>query len=160
MSDEMKLKFMEMFSKGNTTIGQFIVEINGDNHYHEAASKDNNVKDVTTEEQVSKETLTKAVMAVQPYFWGNSSYAVLFCVCRDCYDFPDNMSQFERVIVSLPFTRELSYMCNEGTISNALNASPYMKLHIDKWATNGAKERVLALRDKFINAIDSAREEK
>ena len=86
--------------------------------------------------------------------------AVLFCVCRDCYDFPDNMSQFERVIVSLPFTRELSYICNEGTISNALNASPYMKLHIDKWATNGAKERVLALRDKFINAIDSAREEK
>lgn len=77
------------------------------------------------------------------YIWGNSAYAVAFCVCRDEYGWQDNASYFERQMeqqgIPLP----------QGTINAALSRNPYMKLKTDKWDKNGAMERVLRLRDEF-----------
>ena len=74
--------------------------------------------------------------------WAASSYAVLFCVCRDKYGIPDNMSQFER-----------DFQCPEGLLSNTFRNNPYMRLPIDKWKENGAKERVLRLAEAYENAV-------
>jgi hypothetical protein len=81
--------------------------------------------------------------------WATSAYAVLFCVCRDKYGYPDNMSQFER---ELPEDKNLP--CTSGTISSAFRYNAYMKLNIEKWQDNGAKDRVLILKDKFIEVMD------
>ena len=35
MNDELKLRFLKELSKGNVRIGQFVIEVHGDNHYHE-----------------------------------------------------------------------------------------------------------------------------
>lgn len=148
MRDELKLKMMEALSKGNLKVGQIIFEVNGDNYLYEARDKEENKK------EIAPDVLSRAISDVQSFFWGNSSYAVVFCVCRDCFDYPNNMSQFERVIASLSYQVSPKYLCSEGTISNTLNDNPYMKLPVSKWETNGAKERVLTLRDEFLKAVE------
>lgn len=81
--------------------------------------------------------------SVREYFWGDSALAVIFCTCRDCYGYADNMSQFER-----------DFHCQEGLLSNTFRNNPYMRLHVDKWAQNGVKQRVLRLMDAYKDAVE------
>ena len=150
MSDDANMKFLEMLLKNGTHIGNFIMDNHGtmNVHAHEDSSKKENKQDI------APDVLSRAISEVQPFFWGISSYAVLFCVCRDCFNYPDNMSQFERDMASLSFLVGPKYLCSEGTISNTLKANPYMKLPVDKWEANGAKGRVLMLRDEFVKAVE------
>ncbi|MCR4835233.1 MAG: hypothetical protein K5899_02450 [Bacteroidaceae bacterium] len=94
-------------------------------------------------EAVGLPRLLECVGSVRSYFWGDSSMAVIFCVCRDCFGYPDNMSQFER-----------EFNCSEGLLSNTFRNNPYMRMPVDKWRENGAKERVLRLVDAFKNAVN------
>ena len=95
------------------------------------------------EEQPSVQKLVACVAEVREYFWGDSAMAVIFCTSRDCYDYANNMAQFER-----------DFGCQEGLLSNTFRNNPYMRLHIDKWAQNGAKGRVLRLVEAYKMAVD------
>ena len=150
MSDDANRKFLEMLLKNGVQISNFIMDNHGtmNVHAHEDSSKKENKQDI------APDVLSRAISEVQPFFWGISSYAVLFCVCRDCFNYPDNMSQFERELANLSYLVNPKYLCSEGTISNTLKANPYMKLPVDKWEANGAKERVLILRDEFVKAVE------
>lgn len=88
-------------------------------------------------------TLVTSVGKVRDYFWGDSSMAVIFCVCRDCYDYVDNMSQFER-----------DFICQPGLLSNTFRNNPYMRLPVSRWEQQGAKERVLRLVEAYKKAVD------
>ena len=94
------------------------------------------------EEEADVDMLVACVQEVRDHFWGDSSMAVIFCVCRDSYGYGDNMSQFER-----------DFHCQAGVLSNAFRNNPYMRLNISKWEQNGAKKRVLQLRDAYTNAV-------
>ena len=150
MSDDANMKFLEMLLKNGVQISNFIMDNHGtmNVHAHEDSSKKENKQDI------APDVLSRAISEVQPFFWGISSYAVLFCVCRDCFNYPDNMSQFERELANLSYLVNPKYLCSEGTISNTLKANPYMKLPVDKWEANGAKERALILRDAFVKAVE------
>ena len=87
--------------------------------------------------------LVACVDSVRQYFWRDSALTVIFCTCRDCYGYADNMSQFER-----------EFHCQEGLLSNTFRNNPYMRLHVDKWAQNGAKQRVLRLVEAYKNAVE------
>ena len=95
------------------------------------------------EKKYDSQQLLAGVEQVRAFFWGESSMAVIFCVCRDCYDYANNMSQFER-----------EFHCAEGLISSTFRNNPYMHLHIGKWKQNGTKERVLRLVDAYRKAVD------
>ena len=129
MSDEMKKELFRELTKGNVTIGQVIMEMNGDIHQSFGDNEKSRQRDG---EGVRLDILQKAAAKVQEYFWGSSSYAVIFCACRDYYGYPDNMSQFER-----------DFNCVPGTIASTFKNNKYMKLPIEKWQFNGARERVL-----------------
>lgn len=104
------------------------------------------VKDEVSEDggmAVDVATLAACVDSVREYFWSDSALTVIFCTCRDCYGYTDNMSQFER-----------DFHCSEGLLSNTFRNNPYMRLHIDKWAQNGAKQRVLRLVEAYKNAVE------
>ena len=88
--------------------------------------------------------LVESVGAVRDLFWGDSSMAVIFGVCRDCFKYADNMSQFER-----------DFGCSEGLISNTMRNNPYMRLAVDKWEQQGAKQRVLRLVDEYKKAVSA-----
>lgn len=94
------------------------------------------------------QTLVECVGAVRHLFWGDSSMAVIFGVCRDCFHYADNMSQFER-----------DFGCSEGLISNTMRHNPYMRLAVDKWEHQGAKKRVLRLVEEYQKAV-SARQKR
>jgi len=93
------------------------------------------------------EKLAKAVLSCADHFWANSSWAVLFCVCRDCCDYQGSMADFERLIGGLPLNGSLPYPCPEGTIQKTVSNNAYMKKHITKWQQSGAKERALLLSE-------------
>ena len=97
---------------------------------------------VNIEQAVEVATLTAPVADVREYFWGDSSMATVFCVCRDCFGYPDNMSMFER-----------DFRLTEGLLSGTFRNNPYMRLHVDKWKENGAKERVLKLVEAYRKAV-------
>ena len=95
--------------------------------------------------ELTDHRLAKAIEEHQSYFWGKSSYGVVFCVCRDCFGVPDNMSAFEKRINLLPYTKNVED-CPPGTIQKSLSNNEYMKKHISKWEDGRA--RVLAMELK------------
>ncbi len=88
-------------------------------------------------------TLRACAAQVREYFWSESAMTVIFCVCRDCFSYPDNMSQFER-----------EFECQEGLLSSTFRNNRYMRLHIDKWKQSGAKSRVLTLVDVYRRTVE------
>ena len=89
-------------------------------------------------EVLSAEQLACALKECKPFIWGNAAYSIPFCVCRD----------LERMLA------EAGIEIPDGTINTAMSRNPWMKLHIEKWGQQGAMERVLKLRDKFIQEME------
>lgn len=88
-------------------------------------------------------TLRACAAQVREYFWSESAMTVIFCVCRDCFGYPDNMSQFER-----------EFECRENLLASTIYHNRYMRLHIDKWKQSGAKDRVLTLVDVYRRTVE------
>lgn len=105
------------------------------------------------EDTITPDQLARAILKVQHLFWANSSYAVLFCVLRDCFGNADNRSRFEREVALLPFDKRPTYSCTPGVVSSTMNDNPYMDKHVDTWQKNGARERVLKLANAFKEAV-------
>ena len=121
------------------------------NEVEAGATQINNYYDNNGRQQgleVALPVLVACVESVREYFWKDSAMAVIFCVCRDRYNYADNMSQFER-----------DFQCQEGLLSNTFRNNPYMRLHVDKWKENGAKERVLRLVDAYEKAVQKRLDE-
>lgn len=143
MTAEERIRLTEALMKGGASIGQLIIENNGTINYNDQRGEPREQK-----RAVDVTTLVKCVDCVREYLWKDSAMAVIFCVCRDCCSYPNNMSLFER-----------DFHCAEGLLSNTFRNNPYMRLNISKWEENGAKERVLRLVDAYKNAIDEKQEE-
>ena len=149
--DMLLLKHIKMQEQEARTNKQIINNFQGATiqHFHAepevyAHEMEENVEgEGATEKEVDLTDLIICANRVSQYFWSDSAMAVIFCVCRDCYHYEDNMSQFER-----------DFQCREGLISNTFKNNPYMRLPIDKWAQKGAKPRVLFLVDEYIKAVD------
>lgn len=100
------------------------------------------------ERSLDDKRLARAIEQSQAFFWGNSAYAVLFCLLRDEYGIADNMSLFETRVEALPYSGERSYTCPKGTIINAFSNNPIYRQPIDKWKEK-ANSRVLKLLDEL-----------
>ena len=159
MTDEEKIQLMSrILGNGNTRINQFFMDNHGTVTIHNHAENEPTAKR-GKKEMPSPDQIARAIMKVQDKFWANSSYAVLFCVFRDCYLFHDNRSQYEREMTLLPCGVELKYSCTPGVVSSTMNDNKYMELPIDKWKSNKAPERVLTLVESFKNALDEVNDE-
>lgn len=152
MSDELKLKILQELSKGNVRIGQFIMEVHGDNHFHEAENKthteESSDSKVPVQRSISSDQMVTALRLCSAYIWGNAAYSIGFCVCRDAYNMGDNASQYERVLCNQ------GIMLPAGTINTAMNRNQWMKYPIDRWEENGASGRALKLRNAFIKQME------
>lgn len=91
------------------------------------------------------ERLGVAVEEVQAGFWAQSSWGVVFCVCRDLYGGITNASQFERDVQALEKTHHFNHKCPNGTVSRTISNNSYMVKHIDKWAGANAPKRAMSL---------------
>ena len=52
----------------------------------------------------------------------------------------------------------VGYNFKDGTIANTLRNNPYMREHVSKWATLGAKNEVLKLRDELQKSLINMKE--
>ena len=90
------------------------------------------------------EELARAVEATQSFFWAQSSWAVVYCVCREHLGIADNMSEFEKCVQGLTFTKKV-YECPTGTIQKALANNEYMRYPLHRWPEGRASRLTFVL---------------
>ena len=118
------------------------------------------VKDVVSEDggkaaELCERRLARAIENCQEYFWGNSAYAVVYCVCRDDYKQKDlTQSGFERMVEQLTYSKMRDYTCTSGTIANAFCHNSLFKTHVSRWELQGASERILKLRNQLRKELE------
>lgn len=101
---------------------------------------------------LDKELFARAIENCQVYFWGNSAYAVVFCICRDPYKMKISKTDFETMIEELPYTKKRSHTCPSGTIANAFSDNPIYNDPINEW-DNRANKRIIKLRDELMKEL-------
>lgn len=97
------------------------------------------------------EDLARAVEATQSFFWAQSAWAVVYCVCRDHLGIADNMSEFEKCVQGLTFTKKV-YECPTGTIQKALANNEYMRYPLHRWP-EGRASRLAAELMKTLEIV-------
>ena len=102
-------------------------------------------------QEVTAEEVGKAVAQCGKFVWSPSAMAVIFGICRDKYDWADNGSEFERRMATMKLN------CPAGTIANAMRNNPYLRMNYKKWASAGAKRRVMVLAEEFQKAINEVK---
>ena len=95
------------------------------------------------------ERLARAIEAVQPFFWAQSAWAVVYCVCREHLEMTDNMSEFERMVAGLPFTKKV-VECPEGTVRKAVIRNEFMNYPLHRWPEGRASK----LAEKLVEKLD------
>ena len=118
MTEEEIQLLSKLVNGGNTKIGQIILDNHGTMNINNGETKP--MGDNLASTDIDSSMVSQALAKCGDYIWGNSAYAVPFCVCRDVYGWEDNASLFERKLelegVELP----------PGTINTAINRNPYI----------------------------------
>ena len=98
---------------------------------------------------LNEERLARAVEATQSFFWAQSAWAVVYCVCRDHLEMTDNMSEFDRMVAGLPFTKKV-VECPEGTVRKAVMRNEFMNYPLHRWPEGRASK----LAEKLVEKLD------
>ncbi|MBR2231073.1 MAG: hypothetical protein IJ891_01750 [Prevotella sp.] len=152
MTDEAKAKMMQgVFQGADLSHAQInmVVESGATVNYY--GNNKNEEKRELTDER-----LAEIVNKSQTFWYSKSSWAVVYCYCRDNYNINKNVSLFERRIMRLPLNLNQDYIYTEGTINRTINNNSYMKMNVTEWNDSYAKERTLKLLEE-IEKIDEAK---
>ena len=98
--------------------------------------------------EASFDDVVKAAEACQAYFWAQSSWAVVYCVCRDHLEMEMSMSEFERRVADYPLSPKTK-PCPEGTIRAAFRDNDYLHYSIHRWSEGRSKALAEALIEKL-----------
>ena len=140
----------------NAPIGQFIDHVdtinfrmdgNGEFHFGTVENIQTNKKEFNNGQ------LARAIEKSQQYFWGNSAYAVVFCLCRDDYKMNLTQTAFEKMVENLPYAKKRDYTCPAGTIANAFSDNPIYRENINNWDDYNPLPRIIKLRDELKNEL-------
>ena len=153
MEDNKKLELLKGMFSGASFQNSVVVGLaeEGSQVFYQKAEEKTESPKIT----MTSELLRQTVPCIQDRFWGNSSHAIVFCCCRDFYNYPNNMSQYERDMADPQNSLRLNYVCPEGTLADAFRHNSFLKLHVDKWKENGVKERVMLLAGAFKKAVEA-----
>ena len=108
---------------------------------------------IASESVRSDEHLAQAIERCQEYFWGNSAYAVVFCIWRDDLKMRLTQTDFERKVEALPYQKARDYQCPVGTIANAFCHNQIYNERVDDWDGFNPLPRIIKLRNVLRNAL-------
>ena len=108
---------------------------------------------IASESVRSDEHLAQAIERCQEYFWGNSAYAVVFCIWRDDLKMRLTQTDFERKVEALPYQKARDYQCPAGTIANAFCHNQIYNERVDDWDDFNPLPRIIKLRNVLRNAL-------
>ena len=94
------------------------------------------------------ERLVRAIEAVQSFFWAQSAWAVVYCVCRDHLAMGDNMSEFERMVAGLPLRASVC-PCPSGMVRKTILHNDFMRYPIHRWPEGRASKLAQRLVEKL-----------
>lgn len=106
-----------------------------------------------TRDVPSDEHLAQAIESCQEYFWGNSAYAVVYCIWRDDLKLRLTQTDFERKVEGLPYKKVRDYQCPTGTIANAFCHNQIFNERVDDWDGFNPLPRIIKLRNMLRNAL-------
>jgi hypothetical protein len=155
MSDELKLKILKELSKGNVRIGQFIMEVHGDNHYHEKDS--NNNQNHYSDEQIC--TALSNIVGKGKAIDSKQKWAGALWYLRWECNYPAKAQEFCDKISRLALPKDLEFQCDYNNI-RALSTLSFMnedarKLEQVKYSKNDEqiffqmRNVVVALREEL-----------
>ena len=103
--------------------------------------------------QPSDADVVDAVRRCQEFFWGSSSWAVVFRILQAYYEEQRSVSQFEAALFEL--SGRLSHRCTTGCVKMALTNNPVLRSKPEAWEREGASRRILTLRDNFHEVLEA-----
>ena len=154
MSEEMTLKMMEMFSKGNVRIDQVIFEVKGDNYYHKDRCKESKSK--VTDEQVSNAIL--AINGEKKPLNEKQLFLGVICVLLSKYGWTGKFSTCCNRINELPMKDMFEKECDYNSIK-VLTAYKFASVDYKDWETYepSSSERMIFKKCKAVaDAFDEA----
>lgn len=104
-------------------------------------------------QEFDRELLARAIENCQAYFWANSAYAVVFCICRDEFKMSPNKTAFEEMVEQLPYHRKRDHTCPPGTIANAFSDNPIFAESVREWDRFSPMPRIVKLRDELFREL-------
>ena len=131
---------------GNVTFNGPMFDIHDNEHVHIGVEGYKNKEGV---KELDLTQLARAIENCQGYFWGNSAYAVVFCICRDAYKMQPNKTAFEKMVEQLPYQGRRDYKCPLGTIANAFSDNLIFNENINDWEQFSPLPRIIKLRDEL-----------
>lgn len=164
MTNEERLKMLELLGRSGLQVNQLIIENTGTVTYNDygVGQTDLHAGSQTglhaggpvtgggvpaVRREMQPEAMARAIEACQEYFWGNSSYAVVFCIWRDDYKMHLSQTDFETMAEQLPYQSRRDYRCTTGTIANAFSNNPIFSENISRWDDFSPLPRIIKLRD-------------
>ena len=115
--------------------------------FRECAAIVNRAKDKKRQEGDVFQRVKKAVGEGSLLFWASSSWAVVYCVVRDCCGYEGGMKEFEQKAMNMALPKTFEHVCTKGAVQRTISNHPYMRLPIDKWKDNGASTREIVLKE-------------
>ena len=135
MNNETKTQTLGNIFHGSVTFNGPMFDIHDNAH---VVIHNSRMEEPEAEGEYSPERLARAIEGVQSFFWAQSAWAVVYCVCRDHLEMGDNMSEFERMVGELPLKRR-AYDCPMGTVRRTFANHDYLQYPISRWPEGRAK---------------------
>ena len=129
---------------GNVNIGQLLMGDNNTLNYNSEVNKKTKLDGVTLDD------MKRAIKECSIYMYASAGITVAFAIGRDLCHWSLSQSEFER--------KMMGYDCKDGTIANTFRNNPYMREHVSKWATFGARSEVIKLRDELEKSLFGIKE--
>jgi hypothetical protein len=145
MNNETKTQTLGNIFHGNVTFNGPMFDIHDNAH---VVIHNSRMEEPEAEGEYPPERLARAIEGVQSFFWAQSAWAVVYCVCRDHLEMTDNMSEFERMVAGLPFTKRV-VECPEGTVRKAVMRNEFMNYPLHRWPEGRASKLAEKLVEKF-----------
>ena len=146
MNNETKTQTLGNIFHGSVTFNGPMFDIHDNAH---VVIHNSRMEEPEAEGEYSPELLARAIEGVQSFFWAQSAWAVVYCVCRDHLEMTDNMSEFERMVEGLPFTKKV-VECPEGTVRKAVMRNEFMNYPLHRWPEGRASK----LAEKLVEKLD------
>ena len=146
MNNETKTQTLGNIFHGSVTFNGPMFDIHDNAH---VVIHNSRMEEPEAEGEYSPERLARAIEGVQSLFWAQSAWAVVYCVWRDHLRMGDNMSEFERMVEELPFTKKV-VECPAGTVRKAVMRNEFMNYPLHRWPEGRASK----LAEKLVEKLD------
>jgi hypothetical protein len=150
MSEELKKQILQDILKSNVHIGQFIMEVKGDNHYHAGCM--NKGKTSISDEQISKAIIS--INGKNKPLNEKQLFLGIICVLLSKYGWTGNWSSCCERINSLPMKEQFYKECDYNSIK-IITAYKFASVDYKEWSSYEPKTYEQAIFKKCKAAAEA-----